>query len=78
MLEGKSEKLEFQKMLSSPHRKNRSEQENVEKGTKINRKNDEKEIKDGVKKAIGDSVKVANEVKINDAKSRARQLRRDN
>jgi putative IMPACT (imprinted ancient) family translation regulator len=40
--------------------------------------NDEKEIKDGVKKAIGDSVKVANEVKINDAKSRARQLRRDN
>ena len=42
MLEGKSEKLEFQKMLSSPHRKNRSEQENVEKGTKINRKNDEK------------------------------------
>ena len=35
MLEGKSEKLEFQKMLSSPHRKNRSEQEqkkrNVEK-----------------------------------------------
>ena len=34
MLEGKFEKLEFQKMLSSPHRKNRSEQEqkkNVEK-----------------------------------------------
>ena len=27
MLEGKSERLEFQKMLSSPHRKNRSEQE---------------------------------------------------
>ena len=41
-------------------------------------KNDEKEIRDNVKKAIGDSVKVANEVKINDAKSRARQLRRDN
>ena len=34
MLEGKCEKIEFQKMLSSPHRKNRSEQEqkkNVEK-----------------------------------------------
>ena len=44
----------------------------------MNRKNDEKEIRDNVKKAIGDSVKVANEVKINDAKSRARQLRRDN
>ena len=29
MLEGKSEKLEFQKMLSSPHRKNRSEQEKM-------------------------------------------------
>ena len=27
MLEGKSERLELQKMLSSPHRKNRSEQE---------------------------------------------------
>ena len=27
MREGKSERLEFQKMLSSPHRKNRSEQE---------------------------------------------------
>ena len=36
ILEGKSERLEFQKMLSSPHRKNRSEQEqnkNAEKGT---------------------------------------------
>ena len=44
----------------------------------MNRKNDEKEIKEGVKKAIGDSVKVANEVKINDAKSRVKQLRRDN
>ena len=44
----------------------------------MNSKNDEKEIKDGDKKSIGDSVKVANEVKINDAKSRARQLRRDN
>ena len=39
MLEGKSEKLEFQKMLSSPHRKNRSDQEqnkDNEKGTKRN------------------------------------------
>ena len=31
MLEGKSERLEFQKMLSSPHRKNRSEQKQKEK-----------------------------------------------
>ena len=30
MLEGKSEKLEFQKMLSSPHRKNKSEQEQTQ------------------------------------------------
>ena len=39
MLEGKSEKLEFQKMLSSPHRKNRSKQKqnkDNEKGTKRN------------------------------------------
>ena len=48
MLEGKSEKLEFQKTLSSPHRKNRSEQEqnkDNEKGTKRigeSKKNDEK------------------------------------
>ena len=41
MLKGKSEKLEFQEMLSSPHRKNRSEQEknkDNEKGTKRNEK----------------------------------------
>ena len=40
MLEGKSEKLEFQKILNSPQ-KNRSEQEqnkDDEKGTKRNRK----------------------------------------
>ena len=41
MLEGKFEKLEFQKMLSSPRRKNRSEQEqnkDDEKRTKRNKK----------------------------------------
>ena len=48
MLEGKSEKLEFQETLSSPRRKNRSEQEqnkDNEKGIKRNGewKNDEKE-----------------------------------
>ena len=40
MLEGKFEKLEFQKMLTSPYRKNKSEEEqnkNEEKGTKRNR-----------------------------------------
>ena len=39
MLEGKSEKLEFQETLSSPRRKNRSEQEqnkDNEKGTERN------------------------------------------
>ena len=39
MLEGKFERLEFQKMLSLPHRKNRSEQEQNkanEKGTERN------------------------------------------
>ena len=39
MLEGKSEKLEFQEMLSSSRRKNRSEQEqnkDNEKGTNRN------------------------------------------
>ncbi len=41
----------------------------------MNRKNDENEIRDNVKKAIGDSVKVANEVKINDAKSRAKAIK---
>ena len=44
----------------------------------MNRKNDEKEIKDDVKKAIADSTKVANEIKASDAKARAKQLRRDN
>jgi energy-converting hydrogenase A subunit F len=44
----------------------------------MNRKNDEKEIKENVKKAISDSTKVANEVKANDEKARAKQLRRDN
>ena len=44
----------------------------------MNRKNEGEEIKKDVKKAIGDSVKVANEVKISDAKARNKQLRRDN
>lgn len=44
----------------------------------MNRKNDEKEIKEDVKKAISDSAKVAMEVKVNDAKARSKQLRRDN
>ncbi|WP_407374446.1 EhaF family protein [Methanobrevibacter sp.] len=44
----------------------------------MNRKNDEKEIKDDVKKAIRESSNVAREVNANDAKARSRQLRRDN
>lgn len=44
----------------------------------MNRKNDGTEIKKDVKKAIDDSVKVANEVKLNDVKARVKQLRRDN
>ena len=44
----------------------------------MDRKNEGEEIKKDVKKAIGDSVKVANEVKISDAKARNKQLRRDN
>lgn len=44
----------------------------------MNRKNDEKEIKEDVKKAINESVQVANEVKASDVKARSRQLRRDN
>ena len=44
----------------------------------MNRKNDEKEIKEGVKKAINDSAKVASQVKANDEKARSKQLRRDN
>ena len=44
----------------------------------MNRKNDEKEIKDDVKKAINESRQVANEVNVSDAKARSKQLRRDN
>ncbi len=44
----------------------------------MDRKNEGEEIKKDVKKAIGNSVKVANEVKISDAKARNKQLRRDN
>ena len=44
----------------------------------MNRKNDEGEIKKDVKKAIDDSNRVASHVKANDAKARAKQLRRDN
>ncbi len=44
----------------------------------MNRKNDEKEIKEDVKKAINESAQVANEVKANDVKARSKQLRRDN
>lgn len=44
----------------------------------MNRKNDEKEIKADVKKAINESRQVANEVQVNDAKARSKQLRRDN
>ena len=44
----------------------------------MNRKNDEGEIKKDMKKAIDDSAKVASQIKANDAKARAKQLRRDN
>ena len=44
----------------------------------MNRKNDEKEIKEDVKKAISSSSKLAHEVEVSDAKARAKQLRRDN
>ena len=44
----------------------------------MNRKNDENEIRQDVKKAISDSAKVANEIKASDEKARAKQLRRDN
>lgn len=43
----------------------------------MNRKNDKTEIKKDVKKAVDDSAKVAREVKANDEKARAKQLRRD-
>lgn len=44
----------------------------------MNRKNDKEEIKKDVARAVNGSVKVANEVKANDAKARSKQLRRDN
>ena len=44
----------------------------------MNRKNDENEIKQDVKKAINNSTQVANEVKASDLKARTKQLRRDN
>jgi energy-converting hydrogenase A subunit F len=44
----------------------------------MNRKNDEKEIKKDLNKAINDSERIANEVKASDAKARSKQLRRDN
>lgn len=44
----------------------------------MNRKNDEKEIKKDLNKAINDSERVANEVKASDVKARSKQLRRDN
>jgi energy-converting hydrogenase A subunit F len=44
----------------------------------MNRKNDGKEIRKDLNKAISDSEKVANEVKANDVKARSKQLRRDN
>ena len=44
----------------------------------MNRRNDENEIKKDVKKAVNGSINLANEVKVNDAKARSKQLRRDN
>ena len=44
----------------------------------MDRKNDEDEIKNDLKRAIGDSNKVANEVKKSDIKARNKQMRRDN
>ena len=44
----------------------------------MNRKNEDREIKNDVKKAINNSNQLANEVKANDAKARSKQLRRDN
>lgn len=44
----------------------------------MNRKNDEREIKEDVKKAINESRQVANEVRASDVKARSKQLRRDN
>ena len=44
MLKGKSERSEFQKMLSSPHRKNKSEQKQKKEMLKKKRGNKEKWI----------------------------------
>ena len=44
----------------------------------INYTMDKKDIEKDLRKAIGDSAKVAQEVKLNDEKARAKQLRRDN
>lgn len=44
----------------------------------MNRKNEAKNIKKDFDKAIGDSTKIANEVRNNDIKSRNKQFRRDN
>ncbi len=44
----------------------------------MNRKNDSKEIKKDVARAVNDSAHLAREVKANDAKARSKQLRRDN
>ncbi len=44
----------------------------------MNRKNDSKEIKKDVARAVNDSAHLAREVKANDVKARSKQLRRDN
>ena len=44
----------------------------------INYTMDKKDIEKDLRKAIGDSAKVAQEVKLNNEKARAKQLRRDN
>lgn len=44
----------------------------------INYTMNKKDIEKDLKKAINDSSKVAHEVKVNDEKARAKQLRRDN
>ena len=44
----------------------------------INYTMDKRDIEKDLRKAIGDSAKVACEVKLNDEKARAKQLRRDN
>ena len=41
MLKGKSERSEFQKMLSSPHRKNKSEQKQSNNARKETQKKNE-------------------------------------